>query len=368
MSVINNWIEKNKNKAKDLNELNHVHDFLEKKYKNKKSINFSYKEAVLKATKWTTDLNNKNKTKLKQGLSKDILKFESGMKIVNLLDKDSKNWEGYWMKHCVSSYEDHSGIFSLRDLNNYPHCTIEINENKVVQIKGKANSIVKSKYSKYIIDFLKFINLEVPTQEIINIGLFPLNNDLINVLNYHFNNLKIETINKKDFLEINEFCLIKCFEDKIRNLSYFELLKILSKNNKNIYLFKDLLNKFDFYSRKEVEDLLYNIIIRSSNEEAAKITMLFLKQKYGLNIDCDKELIYDLTYVNIVHQKSEFIQYLLNNFSNFLIRNDKTRMFLLLNLFRFDYNKSLKDKNKIIEKLKNSINDKSFDPLFLKIK
>lgn len=63
--------------------------------------------------------------------------------------------------HCVGGYDQkvksgESRIFTLRDPNNKPHVTIEMNKaGDIVQIKGNSNSRVKPEYRDYIKDYFK---------------------------------------------------------------------------------------------------------------------------------------------------------------------------------------------------------------------
>jgi len=123
---------------------------------------------ILVANKWSDSLNKKNEKKLKtQKLlaGVDIIKeFPDGFKIVLLKEEQAYMFEGVKMGHCVYSYFEKKDIeiYSLRDQNNEPHCTIEFDtiRSKICQIKGKANLAVISKYHKYIADFLNEFKFE----------------------------------------------------------------------------------------------------------------------------------------------------------------------------------------------------------------
>ena len=62
------------------------------------------------------------------------LDFKDGFKFVLLKSESAYAREGKIMSHCAASYFGrNSKIYSLRDENNNPHCTIEEDN----QIKGK---------------------------------------------------------------------------------------------------------------------------------------------------------------------------------------------------------------------------------------
>ena len=73
------------------------------------------------------------------------------------------------MRHCVASYYGNSAvIYSLRDAENMPHCTME----KGSQVKGKGNGSIHPKYVGYIVAFLEEIGMTVGDNEIQDLGYF----------------------------------------------------------------------------------------------------------------------------------------------------------------------------------------------------
>lgn len=214
------WIKKNKSKIKDENELSHLLDFFEKKYSHKKSINFSYEQAIEKSKKWIVNLNiNQIKN---TGLTEIVLKLDNGFNFVKLIDQESKNWEGFYMKHCVSSYLDHKNLYSLRDINNIPHCTIEIKNGEIEQIKGRANSFVSPKYINYVIEFLKFKNLKIKEFELKNIGYYSLQKETSEILINNFSNFFNKEFNGKEyFYSQSRIKLDKDFKEQSGELFHF---------------------------------------------------------------------------------------------------------------------------------------------------
>lgn len=72
----------------------------------------------------------------------------NGWTIQQVSDPEDLALEGKLQAHCVGGYaSSDSTIYSLRDPNNLPHVTVEVNpEGHVVQIQGKANSEPKDAY------------------------------------------------------------------------------------------------------------------------------------------------------------------------------------------------------------------------------
>lgn len=96
-----------------------------------------------------------------------VYDFENGFTIVEVPSEDLGT-EGDNMGHCVGGYCDavESGmtiIYSLRDRNNKPHATIEVEKTRyetvVHQIKGKGNDAPVPKYRPMIKQWLKTTNL-----------------------------------------------------------------------------------------------------------------------------------------------------------------------------------------------------------------
>lgn len=77
-----------------------------------------------------------------------------------LLNVNELDAEGDIMRNCVSSYKNklmrgHSLIISMRDQQNQPHVTIEVDirTSSVTQVRGKANTSPSKEYMKIITEF-----------------------------------------------------------------------------------------------------------------------------------------------------------------------------------------------------------------------
>lgn len=186
----------------------HVVDFLNSVYPYKKQFNFSYPEALGKANAWTEKLNQKKETQLNLGKVKVVKRLGDKFTLVKLLDQTSKDYEGFHMGHCVASYKEHEGIYSVRDPENLPVCTIEITGKRVEQIKGKANGKVAPKYINYCLKALRYFNKNVSSAELENLG-YSSEID-IKWVKRHFENYKIIKFNNKSYLYTeNKLKLVK---------------------------------------------------------------------------------------------------------------------------------------------------------------
>ena len=111
----------------DQTEIETILDFL---YSNpKKDLSkIGYKTILEKTEKWHKKLQSvSSKDNEKEWVDYEVvLDFKDGFKFIKLISKDCYNREGKLMSHCVASYYGRdSKVYSLRDTNNNPHCTIE---------------------------------------------------------------------------------------------------------------------------------------------------------------------------------------------------------------------------------------------------
>lgn len=147
-------------------DIEHILDYI---YSNQdKEFNFNYTHLLNKANKWTKKLIESTvKTNDEEEWATEIIKeFENGFKIVKLVSEESYKREWALMSHCVGSYYWRDvEIYSLRDENNFPHCTIE-NWN---QIKGKGNWKIIPKYIKYVVEFLEYTGMNIRESEMNNL-------------------------------------------------------------------------------------------------------------------------------------------------------------------------------------------------------
>ena len=162
-NVIGKYFENN---TPTTEEVEHIIDYL---VQTEKKINkMSYDDAKINAKKWSKTLQKKGEhIKEKRSDIKTVLKLKNGFKIVQLIGKNAYKREGYLMRSCVASYYGkNTEIYSLRDKQNMPHCTIEKNN----QIKGKGNGNIHPKYIEYVVKFLEWSGMQVRDSEMAHLG------------------------------------------------------------------------------------------------------------------------------------------------------------------------------------------------------
>ena len=88
-----------------------------------------------------------------------------GWRWVRVLTPEGLDYEGNAMGHCVGKggYDNGNTIFSLRDPDNLPHCTVEWKEagRVVEQVQGRANQAVVERYHGAVKSFLKGLKPDV---------------------------------------------------------------------------------------------------------------------------------------------------------------------------------------------------------------
>lgn len=179
-SVLANFIKKNGEEAISKDKINHIIDWMSSVdgvLFHSKLQRISVPQALEHAEKWMAKLNKNNDNIQDLEGIEDVYKFPNGYKVVKLSSQDSYKKEGACMGHCVASYftRADSSIYSLRDEDNQPHCTMELYlpDKEICQIKGKGNKGVVKKYHKYVKEFLEESKVDfdsVDTHEAANIG------------------------------------------------------------------------------------------------------------------------------------------------------------------------------------------------------
>ena len=197
----------------DQTEIEHILDFV---YSTKKSYKNIWYKTILEKTK-------ARDKKLQALASKDVEEiwvdyevvhdFGDWFKFVKLLSQSAYNREWKLMSHCVAGYYGRDvAIYSLRDENNKPHCTIEENN----QVKWKWNQTVDNKYFSYCIKFLEIMGFSIWENEMKNIGYYKLESideDLIVDEKYLYNwkyisDKNLEKIKDKYWEQYNGFWLL----------------------------------------------------------------------------------------------------------------------------------------------------------------
>lgn len=167
-----------KTKTLTRNQLSHVIDYFKSTDSPRRIIRVGVDEAIRQSEAWTIKLNKKYKEfKTNEGDDVSLHKtYDNGYFWVKLEKSPAYDREGALMGHCVASYASHkrSIIYSLRDAQNMPHCTLEVTlpEQEINQIKGKKNESIVEKYHPYVIDFIKTSKLKFSTYDLSNLNAF----------------------------------------------------------------------------------------------------------------------------------------------------------------------------------------------------
>ncbi len=151
----------------------------------------TYEKTLHAAEKWHELMAKKAEQKAhdekmyKASLSgtKNVMKLDNGMEIVQLTTPEALDFESEYMGHCVGKGSYDEGvkdrtikIYSLRDENGEPHATFEVRVNEetkkeeIWQCKGKGNKAPIEKYRPYIQAFVKAKKIEI-RGDMANIGL-----------------------------------------------------------------------------------------------------------------------------------------------------------------------------------------------------
>ena len=205
-------------------EAEHIIDYLASDKRPKRISRMSFEQAKDKAGKWVKSMNKKaSHIKETEADIEVVLDLSDGFKFVRLVGENAYKREGFLMRHCVESYygkEDE--IYSLRDKNNEPHCTVS---KQSEQIKGKGNGCINPKYIKYVVEFLNYLDIDVRDSEMLNLGY-------INVEEYgnilHDDTLKNLFNGKYHYIEKD---MIDSCGDVYQPLSLLDNISLI-KNNK----------------------------------------------------------------------------------------------------------------------------------------
>lgn len=202
------WVQINlknylKNNIENQSEIEHILDYLNSNKAPKRIKFMSYDEAKRGAEKWVKTLNKKAANIIETEEDVEIIKiWKSGFKLVRLKGEAAFKREGKLMRHCVASYygKDSVKIYSIRDEQNNPHCTMEVDDSGYGnQIKGKGNGAIHPKYIKYVLKSFKHMGLEdLRSSEMDNLGYTVLKEDFSKFLYKHFEQNSIKTLTYKN--------------------------------------------------------------------------------------------------------------------------------------------------------------------------
>jgi hypothetical protein len=213
------WLRKNEKKIINQDEIEHIIDYMIAK--NPKLKNMTYVQAKNNCDKWLeSQIKKGNHIKESKNDIKIILDFKDGFKFVQLIGKNAYEREGFLMSHCVASYYNKNDeIYSLRDKKNMPHCTISKSSQ---QIKGKGNGCIDPKYIKYVVEFLKYIGINIRKNEMKNLGY-------IDISDIKDDNVVFTSLFKEKYFYKNNKILDKNGND-YHNLTLWSKFKLFTLN------------------------------------------------------------------------------------------------------------------------------------------
>ena len=171
------WVNNVGKKHLSEDQIEHILDFFDSDDAPRRLRKMSVSDAVRLTDKWVKKLHRKGENVVETEEDvKEILDLDE-MRLVQLISKTSYKREGYLMSHCVASYHNKEcKVYSLRDIKNKPHATIEISKrgDRIEQIKGKGNGSIHPRYIKYVLKVLNHFNLEVKDSELKYLGYVSL--------------------------------------------------------------------------------------------------------------------------------------------------------------------------------------------------
>lgn len=163
-----------KKKQLDQTEVEHIIDFLASDAAPNRLRKMSYAQAKAGAEKWTKAQQKKGRNLIDGSDDLEVIHdFEDGTKIVKLLTKKAYQREGFFMAHCVGSYDPSSmTVYSYRNAKNEPHATFEVatSDGEIRQIKGKGNGPIHPRYINPILAFLEAIGMDIRPHDMKNLG------------------------------------------------------------------------------------------------------------------------------------------------------------------------------------------------------
>lgn len=154
----------------------HVIDFLGVEYIHKRLDTLSVPDAIHQSIIWSR--NQKAQEDEAQGRI-ELMRWNDGFSIQEMISKQSLLYEGYKMSHCIGLVYEGAIVsgkkraFSLRDKHNNPHVTIlyDVEKRIIEEIKGATNTIVKIEYQDYVADFLN--QCELPYHKVQDYDYLP---------------------------------------------------------------------------------------------------------------------------------------------------------------------------------------------------
>lgn len=214
-TVLKNYLSKEGNEENQ-GEIEHILDYFsyrsEHKGKKLRLKKMGYDTAVRLSQEWVAKMNKKaaNIVETEQDIE-EIKKLDNGLRLVRLVGENAFKREGKLMSHCVASYYDKSNVtvYSIRDGKNMPHCTMEITDNNVNQVKGKGNGSIHPRYVGSVLKALKHIGKDVRKSEMSNLGYREISADIFTMYNKDIKDFKYITYNGGIFMYVHQKFVLK---------------------------------------------------------------------------------------------------------------------------------------------------------------
>ena len=193
-----------KKESENQGEIEHIIDYLNSPQAPKRLVRMSYDQAKASTDKWLKAMVKRGDNIIETDEDvKIILKSKStGYRLVKLIGENAFKREGFLMKHCVASYANKTDteVYSLRDSNNNPHCTIEVQQKngQIAQIKGKGNGPIHPNYIRYVLKILKYFKMEIRDSEMQNLGYFLPSDGLRSFIDSNFQEFQYISFQSKN--------------------------------------------------------------------------------------------------------------------------------------------------------------------------
>ncbi len=228
------WVIKHLKEETDITEGEHIIDFLVSDKAPKRLERATFMQMKKETEKWNAALIKKGEhIKEEKSDTEIVLDFGDGFKIVKLIGKKAFEREGYLMRHCVASYYGKNAeVYSLRDKDNIPHCTIE----KDKQIKGKGNGDISQKYIHYVVKFLEHVGMKIGDNEMKHLGYV----NITSILDEIHEDVKTMLFQNKYFPIYKKDKIINQNGEKIVHIGLLDFLPLIEKTGDNIKIAFDI--------------------------------------------------------------------------------------------------------------------------------
>ncbi|MFG1411450.1 PcfJ domain-containing protein, partial [Xanthobacter sp. VTT E-85241] len=217
---VSQWVRSNlanylKKHDENMGEIEHIIDYLNSDAAPKRLKKMSYKQAHAAAERWSAVLQKRGAAIREDEVdTEEFIDFGDGFRFVRLVGKKAYEREGNLMRHCVASYFGRGvKIYSLRDAENHPHCTIE-HDGGINQIKGKGNGHIHPRYVHYVVAFLEKLGLTVRESELRNLGYVPVEKEYLHLAQTVYVSVPVTEIGGKTYLYVHGSLKTKPYDKK----------------------------------------------------------------------------------------------------------------------------------------------------------